>query len=178
MLEALICSGIYTDGLIEAYIIFDHLSVLIILCIFLIIFYCLAIHGGITLEVMLRPQISLHPVILLIGYLNLTLIFTGSGRIILAIHQGLVAVLAQEQLSGLRYIHDSIRATGYLAVGIRGRGNFLNGRLVGILIRPCYLLIAAIRLFLLKRNGGSAVLFTVIIGQLNTIYLRGLDILF
>ena len=100
MLEALICSGIYTDGLIEAYIIFDHLSVLIILCIFLIIFYCLAIHGGITLEVMLRPQISLHPVILLIGYLNLTLIFTGSGRIILAIHQGLVAVLAQEQLSG------------------------------------------------------------------------------
>ena len=45
-------------------------------------------------EVMLRPQISLHPVILLIGYLNLTLIFTGSGRIILTVHQCLIALLA------------------------------------------------------------------------------------
>ena len=76
MLEAFIRSGVHTDGLVEAHIIFDHLSVFIILCIFLVIFYGLAIHGSITLEVMLRPQISLYPVTLLIGYPDLTLIVT------------------------------------------------------------------------------------------------------
>ena len=86
MLEALICSGIYTDGLIEAYIIFDDLFCRIALEVFLIIFryFLIRIRTG-TCKIMLRSQVSLDPVILLIGYLDLTLVCLGNRRIIFAI---------------------------------------------------------------------------------------------
>lgn len=76
MLEALICSGIHLNGLVEAYIIFDDLFFALAVKIGLVIirYFSVCIGTG-TCKIMLGSQITLDPVILLISYADLTFIF-------------------------------------------------------------------------------------------------------
>ena len=75
-----------------------------------------------TCKIMLRSQITLDPVILLISHPNLTFIFIGSCRIILAGHHLIVKVLSNQQFSGIRHIDCTVRIIFDACIWIRIRG--------------------------------------------------------
>ena len=174
MLEALICSGIHLNGLVETYIIFDDLFCRITLEVFLIIFryFLIRIRTG-TCKIMLRSQITFDPMILLVGHTDLAFVLARSGRIVLAGHQLFITVLTKQDLTGIRYIDQCIIILCCHRIRIRGRGDRLEH--LGI---PCrhILFIGTVCIFLPERNRRFRIhISAVIISQPDTIHIYGAD---
>ena len=130
---------------------------------------------------MLGSQITLDPVILLISYADLTFIFSRGGRIILAGHQFIITVPAEQDLTGIRHIDQCIII--FCCLGVRVFRGGLYCEHSGIPCRFFHYSFAGYRVFLIERNrrGCSRVCIlvsAVIISQLDTVHLGGLNILF
>ena len=126
---------------------------------------------------MLRPQISLDPVILLISYADLTFIFSRGGRIILAGHQFIITVPAEQDFTGIRHIDQCIII--FCCLGVRVFRGGLYCEHSGIPCRFFHYSFAGCRIFLIERNRRGCILVSaVIISQLDTVHLGGLNILF